>query len=80
MKASSYNLDFFHENLNKRIGAVAQTVYTDVYNCLQRRLLYPSITILSEVFPLTISLYQEFGYNDISRFNDIILMLPWHIV
>ena len=23
----------FHDNLNKRIGAVAQTVYTDVYNC-----------------------------------------------
>ena len=27
-----------HENLNKRIGAVAQTAYTDVYKCLRRRL------------------------------------------
>ena len=26
-------VSYFHENLNKRIGAVAQTVYTDVYNC-----------------------------------------------
>ena len=31
-------VSYFHENLNKRIGAVAQTVYTDVYNCLRRRL------------------------------------------
>ena len=31
-------ISYFHENLNKRIGAVAQTVYTDVYNCLRRRL------------------------------------------
>ena len=23
-------ISYFHENLNKRIGAVAQTVYTDV--------------------------------------------------
>ena len=25
-------VSYFHENLIKRIGAVAQTVYTDVYN------------------------------------------------
>ena len=28
-------VSYFHENLNKQIGAVAQTVYTDVYGCLQ---------------------------------------------
>ena len=28
-------VSYFHENLSKRIGAVAQTVYTDVYNCLR---------------------------------------------
>ena len=31
-------VSYFHENLNKRIGVIAQTVYTDVYNCLRRRL------------------------------------------
>ena len=31
-------VSYFHENLNKWIGAVAQTVYTDVYNCLRHRL------------------------------------------
>ena len=31
-------VSYFHENLNKGIGAVAQTVYTDVYNWLRRRL------------------------------------------
>ena len=31
-------VSYFLENLNKRIGAVAQAVYTDVYNCLRRRL------------------------------------------
>ena len=31
-------VSYFHENLNKRIGVVAQTVYTDIYNCLRRRL------------------------------------------
>ena len=31
-------VSYFHENLNKRIGAVAQTAYTDVYKCLRRRL------------------------------------------
>ena len=31
-------VSYFRENLNKRTGAVAQTVYTDVYNCLRRRL------------------------------------------
>ena len=25
---------YFNENLNKRIGAVAQTVYKNVYDCL----------------------------------------------
>ena len=34
----SETVSYFHENLNKQIGAVAQTVYTDVYNCLRRRL------------------------------------------
>ena len=35
-------VSYFHENLNKRIGAVAQTVYTDVYNCRRRRLPFRS--------------------------------------
>ena len=33
-------VSYFHENLNKRIGAIAQTVYMDVYNCLRCRLTY----------------------------------------
>ena len=45
-------VSYFHENLNKRIGAVAQTVYTDVYNCLGRRLrcdsdVYISVTAMT---------------------------------
>ena len=31
-------VSYFHENMNKRIGAVAKTVNTDAYNCLRRRL------------------------------------------
>ena len=39
-------VSYFHENLNKRIGAVVQTVYTDVYNYLRCMLLILTTEIL----------------------------------
>ena len=43
--SQSEMVSYFHENLNKRIGAIAQTVYTDVYNRLRRRLLNAKVEI-----------------------------------
>ena len=43
-------VSYFHENLNKRIGAVAQTAYTDVYNCVRGRLHNIDTTVKAFLF------------------------------